>query len=924
MRNRFTYLIAGLLLFLCASVRAEVSQPTGKITFEVTDPSGEPLAYATVMLKGSTGETPYGRPTDEKGIALFTVPVGTYEVHITYIGYTPYTETFSIREGDALYRPLWLEPSSVAIDDVVVTATESKGITSSSMIDRKAMEHLQPSSFSDLLSLLPGGKASAPSLSAPNQIHLREIGIASDDYNTSSLGTSFVVDGAPIRNDGNMQYIPSYDPYFDSKSHANAGMDMRTLSTDEIEHVEIVRGIPSVQYGDLTSGLVKIERKRGYTPWNMRFKADMNSKLYYLGKGFEIPDRELTVNFGIDLLDAKPDPRNTLEDYRRATGSVRLNKLWDRSEKHRITLGINLDYTGSFDNKKIDPEANNGQLNDYRSQYNRFALSGDFELHSRREGFFRSLSMNASIDYSRDRIDRRKFVQITKPTAVSNSLAPGEYDAILLEPSFIGEMTIDGRPLNAFAKAVATFRIDSDASSNTILAGVDWVMDKNLGEGVVYDVARPVFPESSLRPRPYYDIPAQHDLGLFIEDNTTLSFGRYQLDIMAGLRATTMLNLGREYTMRGKFYFDPRLNLRLAFPSFRIWGQTAEFALSGGTGWHTKSPTMDQLYPALRYYDIVQLNYFHSNPDLRRINYVTYVIDPTNYALEAARNFKWEVRADLTLAGNRLSVTYFEEDMKSGFRTTSAYDSYDYKAYDYSGVDHDNLQAPPSLEDMPYTIETRMASTARTTNGSSTFKRGVEFTFSSQRIEALRTRLTVTGAWFHTEYSNSDPIQYFPGKTINFQQVLYVGLYENDTYYIREMANTNFMLDTDIPRLGLGFSFTFQCAWTTKQFNPSGSQLPYAYFGPDGIIHPFTEESLSDPELATLKRYEGTTVSRWTTVPFAMTTNLKVTKRLFKEKVMAAIYVTQMFNYTPSYKVDGITTRRHATPYFGMEINLSL
>ena len=55
-----------------------------------------------------------------------------------------------------------------------------------------------------------------------------------------------------------------------------------------------------------------------------------------------------------------------------------------------------------------------------------------------------------------------------------------------------------------------------------------------------------------------------------------------------------------------------------------------------------------------------------------------------------------------------------------------------------------------------------------------------------------------------------------------------------------------------------------------------------------------------------------------------MTTNLKVTKRLFKEKVMAAIYVTQMFNYTPSYKVDGITTRRHATPYFGMEINLSL
>ena len=77
--------------------------------------------------------------------------------------------------------------------------------------------------------------------------------------------------------------------------------------------------------------------------------------------------------------------------------------------------------------------------------------------------------------------------------------------------------------------------------------------------------------------------------------------------------------------------------------------------------------------------------------DLRRINYVTYVIDPTNYALEAARNFKWEVRADLTLAGNRLSVTYFEEDMKSGFRTTSAYDSYDYKAYDELKKRYDHM-----------------------------------------------------------------------------------------------------------------------------------------------------------------------------------------------------------------------------------------
>ena len=53
--------------------------------------------------------------------------------------------------------------------------------------------------------------------------------------------------------------------------------------------MEIVRGIPSVQYGDLTSGLVKIRRRRGGNDLDARFKADMSSKLFYAGKGSNCP-----------------------------------------------------------------------------------------------------------------------------------------------------------------------------------------------------------------------------------------------------------------------------------------------------------------------------------------------------------------------------------------------------------------------------------------------------------------------------------------------------------------------------------------------------------------------------------------------------------------------------------------------------------
>lgn len=333
---------------------------------------------------------------------------------------------------------------------------------------------------------------------------------------------------------------------------------------------------------------------------------------------------------------------------------------------------------------------------------------------------------------------------------------------------------------------------------------------------------------------------------------------------------------------------------------------------------------MSQLHPAPLYYDFQQLNYYHSDPAFRRINMVTYVVDPTNYSLGAARNFKWEVRGDITLDGNRLSFTYFEEDMESGFRTANRYASYTRKQYDYSGVDDTQLTGPPSLDGMPYTIDTLVRASATVTNGSRTRKRGVEFTFSSQRIESLRTRLTITGAWFRTEYDNSDPVYYNPETVINGKSLVYTGIYASDGNYIREMWHTNFMIDTDIPRLGLGFSFTFQCRWHYRQYNGFKSSRPFAYFGPDGAVHAYTDESAADPLLKWLIRSYNEAAYRWENVPFYMTTNLKVTKKLFREKVMAAMFVTQMFNYMPSYVVDGVRVRRHASPYFGMEVNFRL
>lgn len=44
----------------------------------------------------------------------------------------------------------------VKLGEVVVTAREATGPATASLINRQAMAHLQPSSFSDLIELLPG------------------------------------------------------------------------------------------------------------------------------------------------------------------------------------------------------------------------------------------------------------------------------------------------------------------------------------------------------------------------------------------------------------------------------------------------------------------------------------------------------------------------------------------------------------------------------------------------------------------------------------------------------------------------------------------------------------------------------------------------------------------------------------------------
>ena len=877
--------------------------------------TGEPVIGATIS------DAAKRRPltvTDAEG--QFVILKNNYpsRIKITYIGYKPLTAS-TAPNGKYL-----LEAEVSKLGEVVVTAQESRGLTSSSRIEKHAMEHLQPSSFADLMELLPGGRSSDPSLTSPNSIHIREIPVSSGNYTTSSLGTSFVVDGAPISTNANMQYlVGAWDIPATSRDNVNAGVDMRTISTDDIESVEIVRGIPSVEYGDLVSGLVKIERRRGGNDVGVRVKSDMGSKLVYAAKGLEWKDRQLSLNLSADYLNAKADPRNILESYQRLTLSARLHKLWDH-ESHTMSLATNLDYTGSFDNDKVDPDLNYSYEDSYRSSYNRYAAMVSLGLKMKRPMWLKSVDATLSSSYEYDLTERTRLVQLSRMTVAPLAKEEGENDAYILPFKYIGHHEAEGKPLNMYAKVNARLHVPSNKLSNTLLVGADWNLDKNLGRGQIFNPYTPVYTGISARQRKLSDIPANHRLSVYAEENVKWPMPVGTLELNAGLRATQMLNMPEAYTMHGKWYLDPRTNIGYTFPRFTLLGQPSFIRLAAGIGQHTKMPTMEQLFPDKIYIDFVQLNYYHDNPDYRRINLMTYIRDPRNVALEPARNLKWEVSADVQVGGNRLSLTVFREKMSSGFRSQAYYDTYHYKQYNTAGIDAAALSSQPSTADLPYAEIDELAGYGNYTNGSMTLKQGVEYTLETVRLPVILTRLTINGAYFRTTYDNSIVDSYRPYQVIDNRQIQYVGLYANNDGYVRESFNTNFTLDTDVPKLKLGFSLSAQCLWFTTSQRKETSNYPVQYIAPDGSIHEWKQEYAEDTYLRWLVRDYSPSQFEKDRVPFAMNLNFKMTKKLFGDRLNIAMFCNKLWDYTPDYDSRGTTIRRHVTPYFGLETNIKL
>ena len=282
--NLWTRLVTTLLLFLCFGFTLHAQNQTktdinGTVYEQDTKGKPIPLGFATVYFPD------YGMGTttsDDGKFSLNDVPTGKTRLLIQFIGKLSVDTLINVKKSMQL--SFTMKNEDFKLEEVVVTAkTNQTGKSTASSISRQAMDHLQATSLNDLLALMPGGTVTEPNLNNAQQINIRQIsGNNSNEESLNALGTAIIRDGAPVSNNSNLSTLNATvtggAAAMGGGASPTGGVDVRSISTENIESVEIIRGIPSVEYGDLTSGAVIVNTKAGREP--LRIKAKANPKDY--------------------------------------------------------------------------------------------------------------------------------------------------------------------------------------------------------------------------------------------------------------------------------------------------------------------------------------------------------------------------------------------------------------------------------------------------------------------------------------------------------------------------------------------------------------------------------------------------------------------------------------------------------------------
>lgn len=806
------FLVLLWMMAVC-SVHAQQLKLSGRV---VDADTGSPVEYASVLL----AESNLWAVTDGKGaFTIKAVPAGADRLVVQCLGYEKHSRTLNLTHDEAnlIVR---LRPATLKVNEVTVTARRKQDeATTSYTIDRHALDQQQILNISDLSVLLPGGKTTNPTLMSDNRISLRS---ASQEKGNASFGTAIEIDGMRLDNN--------------AATGETMGASTRTLSASDVESVEIVTGIPSVEYGDLSNGIVKVNSRRGKSPFIVESRLTQHTRQAMVAKGFSLGKSNGVLNASLEHARSFSDAASPHTAYQRNIFSLRYGNVFFQ-QTTPLTLSLSLTGNVGGYNSEADPDE---ELDDYqkaRDNALRASLDAQWLLS---KPWITNVQLQASFSYQ-DRL--QESYSHTSSASTQPYLHTTEEGYFIADLGPTGYWYVrsynDSKPMSWAAKLKADWTRRFGRVTSRLIAGAQWQGSRNAGRGTYYED-----PATTPTWREYrYDrLPAMNNLAFYLEEKGVLPIQALSsLELTAGLRSDVTLISGSDYGTVSSL--SPRINGRYVFWRGQEQRWVSRLELHAGWGKSVKLPSMQVLYPAPSYSDLLA---FASTSTADNTSYYAYHTYPT--AAQYNPQLRWQytgqtdLGVELDIKGTHVSLSAFHHKTHNSYMSSRTYTPFIYRytgqtAVQQSGIPAEERQFsidretgtvtvhsalnPQLSAELPYTDRRTYTTNQHYENATPLSRYGLEWIIDFAQIRALRTSLRIDGNYYY--YKGVDDVLFadVPLGVSNImsdgQPYQYVGYYRGSNVTsagssanasvsngaLSRQLNLNAMLTTHIPRVRL-------------------------------------------------------------------------------------------------------------------------
>ena len=819
-----------LIIFLFVIITTTFGQ---KITISGTvcgQQNKEHIAYATVVVEGSG----VGSVTNDKGVFVIeNLSPGKYTLKVQCIGYAD--KTISLQIDKNIYDlHILLDEMSLALNEVTVTSRRKQtDATTTYSIDRTALDHIQGVSVADITSLLPGEQTNkSRGLTTSQTVTLRG---TSQEMGNPDFGTVIEMDGVRLSRN----------------AAGTSGTDTRNINLSNVERIDVISGVPSVEYGDFTNGIVKVVTKKGKTPLTMDVSLRPHTQTYSIGKGITLGKRGGALNLSYERARSVSDLASPYTSYVRNAFSMRYSNTFNTRARRQLSVDMGLNGNIGGMNSEADPDAFKDTYTKTRDNAINASLKFKYSVNT---PWLSDLRWGATLSYADNQYKQRTNRSSSSMLPSIHSKEDGYFVAslyddnpnapIILLPTGYWYLTEydDDKPLSYSAYLKARWSHRFGDIQNNLLVGTEWKGEENKGRGQYYDDMRYA---PTWREYRYDDEPMMNNISAYIEDEITIPMRNSRLQLKAGLRSDHTIISNSDYGTASSL--SPRFNARYTFLENNkafVKGIT----LRAGWGKAVKLPSFEILYPRDMYVDRVAFAPGSMADGTAYYAYHTERVHPQyNPQLKWQYNTMREVGADIRMKGVNVSLSLFYNTMNRPYRSTRDYIPFDYNFTDQSSLESCPIESANRIynidqhtgivtvsdkngvyasQQLGYKTIYDFKTSPYYINGSKSKRLGVEWVVDIDRIKSLNTSFRIDGKYYHYKGVDEgiEPSRSALRST-DGQPNKYIGYYVGGAKvyngFETDRVNLNFTAITHVPKIRMIFSLRVEGTFMNTRQNLS-------------------------------------------------------------------------------------------------------